>query len=224
MPGLEEIKPGLHRWTARMPDWTPDQGGAEGWAPEVACVAYEAKDALVLIDPLVADGDWSEIDSLAERHGGPIALVTTCPWHARSSGVALERYGKSPGIEAWAHSVAMADEKRMTFEVANVVEERARVAESVETFATDTGNGELTVWIEPIRTVVAADVLIGAEAERTQALRVCPEAWLDGATTVGCVKDALRPLLSREVEAIVPLHGAPVLSAASETLRKALET
>ena len=205
-----------------MSDWTPDQGGAEGWAAEVACVAYEARDALVLIDPLVAEGDWGEIDALAERHGRPIALVTTCPWHARSSGEAMERYGNSPGIEAWASSVAMADQERMTFKVANLVEEQARVVEGVEALTSDDGNGELTVWIGPIRTVVAADVLIGAEGERTEALRVCPQAWLEGQSTVEQVKEALRPLLERDVEAIVPLHGAPVLSGAAETLRRAL--
>ncbi len=110
-----------------------------------------------------------------------------------------------------------------TFKVANLVEEHAPVAEGVEALTTDHGNGELTVWIEPIRTVVAADVLIGAESERTEALRVCPQAWLDGQSTVERVKAALRPLLERDVEAIVPLHGAPVLSGAAETLRRALE-
>lgn len=224
MPELEEIRPGLHRWTARVPDWTPEQGGPEGWAQDVACVAYEARDALVLIDPLVADGDWGAIDTLAGRHGGPIALVTTCPWHARSSGEAMQRYGNSPEINGWAHAIALEDEERMSFDVANVVRGRAQIADGVEALTTDPGNGELTVWIEPIRTVVAADVLIGAEAERTDTLRVCPPAWLDGQSTVGQVREALRPLLDRGVQAIVPLHGAPVLTGAGEVLTVALGT
>ncbi len=64
--------------------------------------------------------------------------------------------------------------------------------------ATDTGNGELTVWIEEIGAIVAADVLIGAEGERSETLRVCPEAWLEEANDVETVKAALRPLLERE--------------------------
>ena len=60
--------PGLHRWTADVPDWTPDQGGPEGWAQEVACVAWEGEGALVLVDPLVDEGDWGAIDALVERH------------------------------------------------------------------------------------------------------------------------------------------------------------
>ena len=223
MPRLEEILPGLHRWTADVPDWTPDQGGAEGWAQEVACVAWEGEDALVLVDPLVPDEDWAAIDSLAERNGGPVALVVTCPWHVRSAGEAIRRYVNSPGIQAWAHTQAVKDRERIGFEVAHVVKDGANVAPGVEVIATDQGNGELTVWIEEIGAIVAADVLLGAQGERSEALRVCPAAWLEEANDVETVTSALRPLLEREVRAIVPLHGAPVLSGAKEALTAALK-
>lgn len=222
MPEPEEILPGLHRWTADVPDWTPDQGGPEGWHREVACVAWEGDGALVLVDPLVPTGDWDAIDALVARHGGPVALVVTCPWHARSAGDAVERYVNAPGIETWAHSVAVRDEARIGFEVANVVRTSARVCPGVEVVATDTGNGELTVWIEQLGAIVAADVLIGAEGARTETLRVCPSAWLEDANDVETVKSALRPFLEREVAAVVPLHGAPVLTGAKEALEGAL--
>ena len=222
MPRLEEILPGLHRWTADVPDWTPDQGGAEGWAQEVACVAWEGEDGLVLIDPLVPDGDWGEIDALAARHRGPIALVVTCPWHVRSAGEAIRRYVNSPGIQVWAHTQAVKDRERIDFEVGHVVSDSAPVAPGVEVIATDQGNGELTVWIEKIGAIVAADVLLGAQAERSEPLRVCPAAWLEEANDVETVTRALEPLLEREIRAIVPLHGAPVLSGAKEALAGAL--
>jgi hypothetical protein len=222
VPELEEILPGLHRWTAQVPDWTPDQGGPEGWHQEVASVAWEGDAALVLVDPLVPDGDWDAVDALVARHGGPVALIVTCPWHARSGAEAVKRYVNSPGIEAWAHAQAVRERQRITFEVANVVSDRAQVTAGMEVIATDTENGELTAWIEPIGTVVAADVLIGAEAERTERLRVCPDAWLEDANDVETVKEALRPLLKREIKAIVPLHGAPVLHGAEVALRHAL--
>jgi hypothetical protein len=47
-------------------------------------------------------------------------------------------------------------------------------------------------------------------------------AWLEEANDVATVKAALRPLLERELAAIVPLHGAPVLENARESLRRAL--
>ena len=181
-----------------MADWTPDQGGAEGWAQEVACVAYESNDALVLFDPLVDEGDWAEIDALVKSHGGPVVLVTTCPWHARSGGEALRRYGNSPGITA-------------------------ELPGGVKAFLTDEPEGEITLYIEEIHAVVAGDVLIGSEGDRTVPLRVCPQGWLESGSTVAKVKDALRPLLDLEVDAVVPLHGAPVLDDARETLRRALE-
>jgi glyoxylase-like metal-dependent hydrolase (beta-lactamase superfamily II) len=222
LPELQEILPGLHRWTANVPDWTPDQGGPEGWAQEVACAAWEGEGALVLVDPLVDEGDWSGIDALVERHGEPVAVVVTCPWHVRSAGEAVERYVNSPGVQAWAHDVAVKDTERIGFDVANVVSERAQVITGVEVIATDTGNGELTVWIEEIGAIVAADVLLGAQGERSEPLRVCPEAWLEAANDVETVKSALRPFLEREVAAIVPLHGAAVLENARDALRRAL--
>jgi hypothetical protein len=222
LPELEEILPGLHRWTADAPDWRPDQGGAEGWGREVACVAWEGEESLVLIDPLVVDGDWSAIDTLAERAGGPVALIVTCPWHARSGAEAVRRYVNSPGIDVWAHSAAPKDTGRITFVVDHVVDERAQVIPGVEVIATDTGNGELTAWIGEIGAIVAGDVLIGAQGKRTEALRVCPTAWLVEANDVDTVTAALVPLQERDVRAIVPLHGAPVLSGAKEALRTAL--
>jgi hypothetical protein len=222
LPRLREILPGLHRWTADVPDWTPDQAGPEGWAREVACVAWEGQGALVLVDPLVADGDWGEIDALAERSEGLVAVVTTCPWHARSSGEALERYVNSAGATAWAHVTAAEDRERITFQVDHTVTDAAELPGGVSAFVTDAPQGEITLYIEPIRAVIAGDVLIGAEGERETRLRVCPQPWLDPLNSVDSVKAALRPLLEREIDAIVPLHGAPVLTGAKEALRAAL--
>jgi hypothetical protein len=226
LPALEEILPGLHRWTATLSDWTPDQGGAEGWGPEVACVAWRGEGALVLIDPLIPEGEWEAIDEIVQRHGGPVALVVTCPWHVRSAGEVIERYVNSPGIEVWADERAVEDRKRVDFEVDQVVSSAAAVAPGVQALTTDSANGEISVWIDPIETLVAADVLLGAEGERAETLRVCPQAWLDGddggGNDVETVKAALRPLLDRDIRAIVPLHGDPVLDGAHKALSRAL--
>lgn len=223
MPELEEILPGLHRWVAHVSDWTPDQGGAEGWGQEVGCVAYESEGALVVVDPLVESEDWASLDALVSRHGGPVAVVTTCPWHARSSGKTKRRYVNSHGAETYAHAHAVADRKRLDFEVDHVIEHGpAELPGGVEAIPTDIGNGEITLWIQAIRTIVAADVLIGAEGERTETLRVCPAAWLEPNSDVASVKAALEPFLERDVRAVVPLHGEPILAGASEALKSAL--
>ena len=220
---MEELRPGLHRWTARVPDWTPDQGGAEGWTREVGCVAWEGDGALVLVDPLLDPEDWTEIDVLVKRHGGPVAVVTTCPWHARSAKEARRRYVNSPGATTHAHVNAVAVRERIAFEVTHpLAGGRGHLPGDIEAFLTDERHGEITLWIAAIATVIAGDVLIGAEAERKETLRVCPQAWLGEAPTVAEVKAALRPLSEREIEAVVPLHGAPVLEEAQETFRRAL--
>jgi hypothetical protein len=219
---LEEILPGLHRWTADVPDWTPDQGGPEGWAQEVACVAWEGEDALVLVDPLVGEADWGEIDALVERHDGPVVVVTTCPWHARSAAEAIARYVNSPGASSYAHTVAAEDSERVDFAVDHPLSGSAELPGGVWALTSDAPQGEITLYIEPIRAVIAGDVLIGAEGERSTVLRVCPKPWFAGLNTVDSAKSALRPLLEREIEAIVPLHGAPVLDRAYETLQEAL--
>ena len=50
---VQEIEPGLWRWTGRHPDWTDD----ENWDPEVGCVYHETAEAVLLIDPLVPPED-----------------------------------------------------------------------------------------------------------------------------------------------------------------------
>jgi hypothetical protein len=93
---VEELAPGLHRWTARHPAWEPgaEPGSPADWPPEVGSVAYQGPDALVLVDPLVAD--WAPLDALVERHGRPVVVLTTMRFHGRSRGDVAERYGADP--------------------------------------------------------------------------------------------------------------------------------
>ena len=88
---MNELAPGLWRWTARHPDWRE----SDGWNPEVGCVYYEAPDATVLIDPLVPlerERFFDALDRDVERRGLPVAILLTVPWHGRSAGELAERY------------------------------------------------------------------------------------------------------------------------------------
>ena len=102
---VDELAPGLWRWTAPHPDWKE----GDDWEQEVGCVYYEAPEATVLIDPLVPDGADREsffeaLDRDVERRGLPVAIVLTCEWHGRSASDLAERYGTSgegrAGLEA----------------------------------------------------------------------------------------------------------------------------
>ena len=86
-----ELVPGLWRWTAPHPEWTPDQGGPDGWEAEVASFYCEAEGDILLIDPIVpAEGSererfWRALDRDVERVGAP-HVVLSCAWHVRSGG------------------------------------------------------------------------------------------------------------------------------------------
>ena len=107
---LQQLARGLWRWTAPHPDWEPrtEKDDPADWDRDVACVAYATEDALVLIDPLVADGDYEELDGLAEgKH--EVAILTTIRWHERSGPELTKRYDASASTPAGVEPVAIAD-------------------------------------------------------------------------------------------------------------------
>jgi hypothetical protein len=91
---LQELARGLWRWTAPHPDWeAPKQtDDPADWPRDVGCVAYEAAEALVLIDPLVVDGDYGPLDALAGSKRR-VAILTTLRWHRRSRDELTQHYG-----------------------------------------------------------------------------------------------------------------------------------
>jgi hypothetical protein len=197
---LRELRPGLHRWTAAHPDWQADAepDSPADWPREVGCVAYEGPDALVLIDPLVPDDLWPELDRLAERHAR-VAVLTTIGFHRRSRDEVARRYGASRSRA------------------------KASLPGGVETIPIRRA-GETMAWLSEHRALVPGDRLLGDGAGR---LRVCPDSWLrylrnglDGSE----LRRALRPLLDLPVELVLTSHGEPVLEDGHAALARALAT
>ncbi len=91
-----EIIEGLWRFEALHPEWTEDEGGEDGWEPQVAWWALATPHGLVLIDPLV--DDWDALDHLVAEQGGCAGIVRTCHWHQRNVADAASRYS----AEVWA--------------------------------------------------------------------------------------------------------------------------
>jgi hypothetical protein len=199
---LQELRPGLLRWTARHPLAVdePEPDSPDDWPPDVGCVAHRAADALVLIDPLApADGSalWSELDALAAERDGRVVVLTTVRFHGRSRDEAIARYEASSAPPAGVTPFTIA------------------------------ATGETILWIEEHRALVPGDLLLGDPTPGRQAaggLRLCPESWLyylDG-VTLERVRSELLPLLDLPVEMVVVSHGEPVVGDGHAALERAL--
>jgi hypothetical protein len=200
---LRELRPGLYRWTARHPDaeGDPQPGTPADWGPDVGSAAYAARDALVLVDPLVpADRPdlQKEVDELVRRHGKPVIILTTLQFHRRSRDELAARYGASTSRA------------------------KKNLPEGVETIQIR-GAGETMVWLPERAALIPGDRLLGGDRG---GLRLCPQSWLrylPSKMTQTQLRKALGPLLELPVEMVLVSHGEPVLSGGREALAQALD-
>jgi hypothetical protein len=193
---MEELRPGLWRWTARHPDWEADADveSPADWPPEVGCVAYAADDVLVLIDPLVVDG-WDELDRLAERRPR-VAVLQTLRWHNRSVKEAVARYDASTEPPAGVEPIEIA------------------------------GADETMFWLAAPRALVPGDRLIGDGAGGVRPCPESWLGYIrrqGGEIDGPALREALRPLVDLPIELLLVSHGEPILSDGREALERALE-
>jgi hypothetical protein len=200
LSALAELRPGLYRWEARHPDADPDpdRGSPADWGPDVGSVAYEAPDALVLIDPLVPSDRPDVQDPLDElARGRPVVILTTLAFHGRSRDELAARYGASTSRA-----------KRSLPAGVETVEIR--------------GAGETMVWLPEHRALVPGDRLLGDERG---GLRVPPASWLrylPSGMRHPELREALQPLLDLPVEMVLTSHGPPVVAGGREAIAQAL--
>jgi hypothetical protein len=197
--GVQEIEPGLWRWTAPHPEWDPDPAATTGWVEEVAGVYCELPGALLLIDPVVpADADaatrlWTALDRDVERLRRPVCVVATVHWHRRGADAVVARYGAHDGVVPdGARSIPLGDPI-----------------------------GETAYALPRFRSLVVGDVVIGGDAiegERIDGLRVCPPGWYGSTAAerawyagIG-LQSALRRLAQEPAERVLTTHGTPLLS------------
>jgi glyoxylase-like metal-dependent hydrolase (beta-lactamase superfamily II) len=183
---VNEIAPRLRRWTRRH----------EEWAEEVASLAVETADGLVLIDPIDPPPELRE----------PEFVLVTVYWHGRTT-----RDVKPKRVFASTRSaqplrnrgISVTDPFRAGDELPGGIRalQTARAAEVV-------------YWLPDQRAVAVGDVLLGAGAKpraTSDPLRLCPERWL-GKATHEDLRESLRPLLELPVEQVLVSHGEPILS------------
>ena len=190
---LDELAPGLWRWTTVHPGAVadPDPGSPADWGPEVGSVAYVADDTLVLIDPLVPDELWPQLDELA--HDRRVLVLTTIGFHRRSRETVAKRYDAS----------ASRARKSLPSQVVPIPLR---------------GAGETMFWLPEVRALVPGDRLLGDGAG---GVRVCPDSWLrylKGSIDGTRLRVLLGPLLDLPVELILTSHGEPVLAHGRDAL------
>lgn len=215
---VTELRPRLWRWTATHPDWTPEEGGPEGWESEVSSYALVEDDELVLIDPLVPTGEeetrfWHALDRDADEHGPPQVLLTVF-WHARSAQAILDRYD---GARVFAPA-ARADEARERVPTVETYDLGDTLPAGIEAKGTE-HRGEALLWIPGHRALAAGDLLLGTPGG---GVRVCPDSWLRPGVTGRDIREGLRHVLELPVEALLLTHGEPVFDEAQTKLEAAL--
>jgi hypothetical protein len=194
---VEEIAPGLRRWTARHKEWEEDVGS----------LALETDDGLVLIDP---------IDPPRELRK-PEHVLLTVFWHYRST----------PNLRAgrvWASSRTVKALANRSVTVTDPIAKGVLLPGGIQPIET-ARRGELVYFLPDQKAVAVGDVLLGAGAKpraTNDPLRLCPERWLGQATTHADLRESLRPLLEMPVQRVLVSHGAPILRAGKRALERVL--
>jgi glyoxylase-like metal-dependent hydrolase (beta-lactamase superfamily II) len=169
-----------------------------------------ADDALVLIDPLVPEELWPELDSLVAEHGKPVAVLITVFFHSRSADQLRERHG----ARVYAHRPAL---DRIECTVTDPFELPADLPGGLVAYDAERAD-EVVYWIPPAGALVAGDVLLG----RPGGIRLCPPTWLGGDEGRARSRASLGRLLDLPVEAVLVSHGEPVYTQGREALAEAL--
>ena len=205
---VEELAPGLWRWT----------GYHEEWKQDVGCLSMETSDGLVLIDPLVPPADagrfLTALDRDVTRLGGTVHVLITVYYHARSAGELIQRYGG----RLWASSRARAAIARRAGDPTDVFRPEDDLPGGIRAFPSGRGT-EVVYWLPEHRALALGDVILGA---KDGGVRLCPASWLPAGTDLATLRDRLRPLLDLPVERLLVSHGEPVLTNGRAGLERAL--
>lgn len=202
---IQEIAPGLWRWTGYHDEWKQDVGS----------VYLEAPDAICLIDPLVpGEGRqrfYAALDRDVERGGRPLHVLVSVFWHARNARELADRYD----AQVWAPSRARQAVERRAGR-ARAFRPGDELPGGAEAFATARSN-EVVFYLPAHRALVAGDVILGGSRLNAEP-SLCPASWLPGSLGHEELRESLQPLLELDVERLLVSHGEPVLEHAREAL------
>jgi glyoxylase-like metal-dependent hydrolase (beta-lactamase superfamily II) len=132
---IDELRPGLKRWTGAHPDWKPEEDELDESYRPVASLLYRGPEALVFVDPLVPDELWPALDREVAEAALPVVVLTTIHWHSRSRDAVVERYAA----------------------------ELDRLPDGVRSFPAERQQ-EQVLWLEEPRALVFGDAVLGDQS------------------------------------------------------------
>jgi hypothetical protein len=217
---LTTIAQGVHRWTARHPEW---HTRAE-WGRKVASYALETDGILSLVDPLLPDERSGEmatvlgaLDALVEQ-SRCLELLITIPYHARSAEALFARYAGWLETAVWGHQAVS---KRLAAETPFTVIRPGEMAGAVAR-ALPIGKPrryETPLYFPAQRALAFGDALVVVDGM----LRVWQQARpRDPGWYAGSFLPTLVPLLELDVEVILATHGEAIVAGGRDELAAAL--
>ena len=219
---LEELSPGLWRWTAPHPEWRP----RPEFGRDVACFALAQDDALVLVDPLAPrDGPaeserlWQALDRLAGPRRSTVVAITI-PYHVRSTAAIRSRYGPEK-VTVLGHP---ATKKRLarSVEVEPVQSDKPLPAGARAFPIGRPRRHEMPLLFPSHRALVFGDAVVGVGGElRVWHKRKGEES---GRWYSERFLPTLAPLLELDVDHVLVTHGDSAVGDGHEQLQRALTT
>ena len=222
---MDEIAPGIWRWTARHPQWHT----RIEWGHEVASFALVGGSApgggaLALVDPLLpAPGTATRaaVDQTLEQLVGAAArldIMITIPYHARSAEELLLRYRDALPTTIWGHR-AVAKRLRDSATVLREIAPGRAVGDGALALAIGRPRRfEMPLYFSAQRALAFGDAVIGIDG----GLRIWQQASTDPVWHDKVFVPTLLPLLDLDVERVLVTHGAPVLHAGRAALEAAM--
>ena len=216
---MDEIAPGIWRWTGRHPEWHT----RIEWGHEVASYALVG-DGLTLVDPLLPAAiapARAELDRALERlarEASRLDIAITIPYHTRSAEELFLRYSGALPTAIWGHR-AVSKRFKDPVTVLRKIEPGDQVGEAAIALAI--GNPrryEMPLFFPAHRALAFGDAVVGYRG----VLRIWQESPTDPDWHEHVFVPTLRPLLDLDVERVLPTHGPPVLHDGRQALADAM--
>jgi glyoxylase-like metal-dependent hydrolase (beta-lactamase superfamily II) len=213
---MDELAPGLWRWTRRHPDWHSD----EGFAAQVASFAVRDEAGLVLIDPLFDGPRDPDLEAALALAGGTVRVLITIPYHVRSAEVVRDRLVATHAVAIYGHERCR---PRLRSDKAfNAVRGGEAIEGGIRTHAIGRPRRmEVPFELTSHHALAFGDAVVeigGGELRVWKQWGEVRPDWYESRFL-----PTLRPLAELDIERVLVTHGEPVLHGGNAVLAQAFD-